>query len=85
MQGTEDGGHVTMRAGADDVEGLRQRGADGSSASQDGAECVDFGRRPMGDVGEGAVEDLAVETEGFAEEDGGGELRLGTVATYMPT
>jgi hypothetical protein len=68
---------MAMGAGADDVEGLRQRGADGSSAFQDGAECVDFGRRPMGDVGEGAVEDLAVETEGFAEEDGGRGVAVG--------
>jgi hypothetical protein len=91
VQGTEDGGHVAMGAGADDVEGLRQRGAEGSRAFQDGAECVDFGRRPMGDVGEGAVEDLAVEAEGFAEEDGrrgvavgyGGDVHAYIISLYI--
>jgi hypothetical protein len=77
VQSAEDGGHVAVGAGADDVEGLRQRDTDGSSAFQDGAECVDFGKRPMGDVGEGTVEDLAVETEGFTEEDGGRGVAVG--------
>ena len=33
--------------------------------------------RPMGEVGESAVVDLAVESEGFAEEDGGWGLSVG--------
>jgi hypothetical protein len=45
---------------------------EGSGALQDGAEGVDLSGRPTGEVGEGAVADFAVETEGFAEEDGGG-------------
>ena len=32
MQSAEDGGDVAVRAGPDDVKGLRQRGADGSRA-----------------------------------------------------
>lgn len=72
LEGAEGGGDMAVRAGADDVEGLRERGADGSSAFQDGAEGVYLSGRPMGEVGEGAVADFAVETEGFAEEDGGG-------------
>ena len=39
----------------------------------------------MREIGQGARFDLAVFAVGFAEEDGGGELRLGTVATYMLT
>src|ERR1022692_4417778 len=54
-QGAEDRGHVAMRAGADDIEGLRQRGADGSGALQDRAEGVELSGGPMGRVGERAV------------------------------
>src|ERR1022692_326105 len=68
-QGAEDRGHVAMRAGADDIEGLRQRSADGSGALQDRAEGVELSRGPMGEVGKSAVADLAAETEGLAEED----------------
>jgi hypothetical protein len=38
----------------------------------------------VGEVGEGAILDFAVLAEGFAQEEGG-ELRLGTVAIYMPS
>jgi hypothetical protein len=60
-----------MRAGADDVESLRKRRADRSGAFQDGAESIDLGGGPMGEVGKGAVADLAIETKGLAEEDSG--------------
>src|SRR5580692_6247287 len=62
-QSAEDGGDVAVRAGADDVEGLRQRGAEGGGALQDGAQRIDFSRGPVGQIGDGAVVDLAV----FAE------------------
>ncbi len=71
MQGAEDSGHVAMGARADDLEGLRKRGAEGSGALQDRAESLDLSGRPMREVGEGAVADLAVEAERFAEEEGG--------------
>jgi hypothetical protein len=71
VQGAEDSGNVAVRAGADDVEGLRKRGTDGSSALEDSAHGIDLSRRPMGEVGEGTVADFAVEAEGLAEEDGG--------------
>ena len=76
-QGAEDGGHVAVRTGADDIEGLRKRSTDGSSAPQDGAEGIDLSRGPMGDIGEGAVVDLAVESERLAEEDGGRGVAIG--------
>jgi len=85
VQGAEDGGNVAVRAGADDIEGLRKRGAKGSSAFQDGAESIDLRRGPMREVGEGAVVDLAVKTERLAKEDGGRGVAVGTEATYMPT
>ena len=69
-QSAEDGGDVAVRAGADDVEGLSQRDAESGGALQDGAHGIDLSGRPMGEVGEGTVEDFAVEAEGLAEEDG---------------
>src|ERR1039457_188263 len=62
-QGAEDRGHVAVRAGADDIEGLRKRGADGSGALQDRAEGVELSGGPMGEVGKRAVADLAAETK----------------------
>jgi hypothetical protein len=67
----EDGGDVAVRAGAEDVESLRQRGSEDSGALQDGAERIDFGWRPVGEIGDGAVVDLAVFAEALAEEDSG--------------
>jgi len=40
-QSSDDGCDVAMRAGADDVEGLRQRGAECGGALQDGAQRID--------------------------------------------
>jgi hypothetical protein len=82
-QSTEDGGDVAVRAGADDVEGLGQRRREGGGAFQNGAQRIDFGLGPMGEIGDGAVVDFAIFAEALAEEDSGGELRLGTTATYM--
>jgi hypothetical protein len=79
VEGAEDRGHVAMRTGADDVESLRKRRADGSGAFQDAAESIDLGGRPMREVGEGAVADLAVETKGLAEEDSGRGVAVGDV------
>ena len=76
-QSAEDGSDVPMGAGADDVEGLRERGTEGGGALQDGAKRIDFGRGPVGEIGDGAVVDLAVLTETFAEEDSGGRVSVG--------
>jgi hypothetical protein len=77
LESAEDGDDMAVRAGADDVEGLRKRGAEGSGAHEDGAQGIDLRRRPMGEVGESAVVDLAVEAEGLAEEDGGRGVAVG--------
>ena len=37
----------------------------------------------MGEIGQGAFMDLFTLTAAFAQEDGGGKLRLGPVSTYM--
>src|SRR5437667_59085 len=65
------------RGGADDVEGLRQRGTEGGGALQDGAKRIDFDRRPVGEIGDGAVVDLAVFAEALAEEDSGRGVAVG--------
>jgi hypothetical protein len=77
LQGAEDGGDVAMGTRADDVECMGQGSADGSGSLQNGAEGVDLSLRPMGEVGESAVVDFAVETEAFAEEDGGRGFAIG--------
>jgi hypothetical protein len=68
---------MAMRAGADDIEGLRKRRAKGSGALQNGPESVELCGGPMREVGEGAVADLAVEAEGLAEEDSGRGVAVG--------
>src|SRR5215472_4797123 len=76
-QGAEDGGDVAVRAGAEDAEGLRQGRADGSRALQDGAQSIDLSRGPLREISNGAVADLAVLAETFAQEDGGWGVAVG--------
>jgi hypothetical protein len=76
-EGAEDGGDVAVRAGADDVEGLRERGAERGGTLEDGAEGVDLSRGPVREIGEGSVEDFATLAEGFAEEDSGRGVAVG--------
>ena len=68
---------MAVRAGADDVKGLRQRWAERSVALQDGAQRIDFGWGPVGEVGDGAVVDLAVFAEALTEEDRGRGVAVG--------
>ena len=77
VQSAEDGGDVAVRARADDIEGLRQRGAEGGRALQDGAQGVDLGGGPMGEIGDGAVVDFAVFAEALAQEDRGWGVAIG--------
>ena len=74
-QRAEGGGDMAVREGAGDGEGLVQR-ADGLTF-EDGAEGVDLGRLPIGEVSEGAVFDLVALAEGLAEEDGGRGIAVG--------
>ena len=80
-QRAEDRGGMAMRARADDVEGLRQRGANGSGALQDGAKRLDFGWGPVGEIGD--LRTLPSSRKLSRNRIAGGELRLGTTATYM--
>jgi len=72
----ENGGDVTVRAGTLDEESVRQGASGGSDnrfrVGQSAAESVNLLRAEMSDVGDGAGLDLAVFTEGFTEEKGGG-------------
>jgi len=69
VHGAEDGGDVAVRTGADDIEGLRQRGPEGSVTFQNGAQCIDLSRGPVGEISDGAVVDLAVFAEALTQED----------------
>jgi len=68
---------------ASQLGALRKVGGLVEFPAQQAAESFNAGRRPVRQVGDGAIPDLAVLPEGFAQEDGGRELRLGTVAIYM--
>ena len=63
-------GDVTVGQGADDVEGVLEAGHRGASLEQD-AQSLDESGRPAGEVGEGALLDLAALAIGLAEQDGG--------------
>jgi hypothetical protein len=77
-QGAEDGGHVTVRAGTLDEEGVRQGQAGcGGSAGKRGAKSIDLSGTETRDVGDSACSDLAVFTIGFAQEDGRGRVAVG--------
>ena len=54
-------------------------------AAEEEAKGVNAAPWPGGEVGEGTVSDLAVFAEGLAQEDGGGEVRLGISAIYITT
>jgi hypothetical protein len=77
---------MTVRAGAGNHKGVRQRTACGrQTALQCHTQGFDLRRGQVGEVGDGSGLDLAVEAERLAQEDSGGEPRLGTEATYMLT
>ena len=61
---------MTVRQGADDVEGVPEAGHRGAPLEQD-AQSLDESGRPAGEVGEGALLDLAALAIGLAEQDGG--------------
>jgi hypothetical protein len=46
-------------------------------AAEQTAEGLDAGGRPMGEVGEGTLDDFAAPAEAFAEEDGGRGVAVG--------
>jgi len=76
-QGAEDGGDVTVRKRADDVEGIWGKRADEGVAFEDLAERFDLGGGPVGQVGEGAVVDLTPLAKGLTKEDGGRGVAIG--------
>jgi hypothetical protein len=60
---------MAMRKRTQDLE--RVTGRNSSGAFEDVAKSGDLRRRPLGDVGEGAVVNLTVFAEGLAQQDGG--------------
>ncbi len=75
LQGSQHCGD--MGKGADDVEGMTDEGF----VLQEAPQGLDLFHGPGGKIG--ALSDLAVFAPSFAQEDG--ELRLGTMSTYMAT
>ena len=69
VDGGEDAGDMAVGPGASDSGGVGQVGG-GRAALEDLAEGFDFVGGPVGEVGEGAVADLAVVAKAFAQQDG---------------
>src|SRR5262245_39118259 len=80
-QATKDSGDMAVRNGAGDGKGSRRRKSAGrglgGGAVEDLAEGVDLLRGSMGEVGDGAVLDCAIEAKRVAEEDGGRGVAVG--------
>jgi hypothetical protein len=66
---------VAVRNRALNLEGIG-RGDDGFPF-EEAAEGIDLRGGPSGEIGEGALDDFAVDTGGFAEENGGRGVAVG--------
>src|SRR3954469_17313735 len=75
-RGAEGGGDVAMRQGALDADGVLAGWDDGATL-EDGAQALDMGGVPGGEVEQGPLVDLAVLAPAFAQQDGGGRGAVG--------
>jgi hypothetical protein len=75
-RGAEHGCGMAMRQRALDADGVLAWGDDGA-ALEHGAQALDVGGIPMGEVEQGALVDLAVLAPAFAQQDGGGRGAIG--------
>ena len=73
---------MAVRQGADDGEGVAFGGYDGA-APEHATQPLDVGGGPVGEVAQGAFTNLAALAIALAQQDGGGEFRLGTDSIYM--
>ena len=64
----DDRGHMTVRQRADNVE-IVAIGGEGF-ALEHPPQGLDLSRRPIGDIGQGALADLATVTKGFSQQSG---------------
>jgi hypothetical protein len=67
---------MTVGLRAEDLEGIGRSGGDGG-ALQHLAQSLNFGRMPIGEIGDGAVVDLSLLAEGLPEKDGGRGVAIG--------
>ena len=74
--GAESGGDVAVRQAAGDGEGVALGGDDGA-AFEHAAQAFDVGGRPVGEIAEGALTDLAVLAVALAQQDGGRRVPVG--------
>ena len=71
MSGAECGGDVAVRQGPCDGEGIVLGGDDGA-ALEHTAQAFDVRGRPIGEIAQGALTDLAVLSVALAQENGRG-------------
>ncbi len=74
--GAEGGCDVSVRSGADDLEGGVE-GGERDSASEEGSQALDELVRPLGEVGERALPDLSVLAVGLSQQDCGRGVPVG--------
>ena len=67
---------MTVGLRAKDLEGIGRSGSN-SGALQYLAQSFNFGCRPIGKIGDGAVVDLSILTEGLPQEDSGRRVAIG--------
>ena len=72
---TQGSGDVTVGRGAQNLEGIG--GGDEGFALEHAPQGVDLSCRPRGEVGEGALDNLAVHARGFPKEDGRRGIAVG--------
>ena len=75
-RGAESGGDMAVRQRADDGEGVALGGDDGA-AFEHAAQALDVGGRPIGEVAERALPDLAVLAVALAQQDGRRRVPVG--------
>jgi hypothetical protein len=87
-QGSQRRGDVPVRQRAEDRHRL-PLGGDDLAALEQGAKALDELLRPIGEVGQGPLLDLAVLAIGFPQQDGGRRVAVGDgldiLSTYMAT
>ena len=82
-ESAEDGGDVTVRTGTDDVEGLRQRSTESSQPSKTARRASTLAGGQWERLAMVRLWTLPFSRKLSRRRIAGGELRLGTTATYM--
>src|SRR4051794_28702997 len=73
---------MAMGQAAGDGEGV-MLGGDHGATLEHAAQAFDMGGRPAGEVAQRAFADLAARAVALTQQNGGGEVRVGTASIYI--